>query len=99
MIIELAEPMLDAAETEREHRAALRLATVAWNASLLPREARRALSAACADLEDAEELERVVDFLIRRRKSLFPDAKRLVLDHKLIRIADTWRLDVVSRPI
>jgi hypothetical protein len=101
VIVEFAEPLLDAARDDREYRNALGLAIVAWNVSLLPERMWTAtlpkhLRELASEEDVADDLGHLLTGLIHRKERFYPHVRRLVLDYEITRSSGDRRLDVVS---
>lgn len=84
VLVDFAQPLLDAARNEGDFRLAITVAAACWNLSLLPESER---SAALKDFkpgfETPQELERQMRLLVARKEALFPNDKRVILDYQV----------------
>ena len=94
VILDFAKPMLDAVD-EENYPAAIQTAILGWNLALLPANARQDLLSR-ADPEFAETAGPVVEFLAHRKRALYPDIRRHVLDFDLTWNSGAPRLLIVS---
>jgi hypothetical protein len=85
----LAQPLLDSARDGADYRLILVIATLCWNLSLMPKDKRPSLIKDILDKavkpgESPREAEQIVEFLLSRKETLFPDDKRVILDHTFV---------------
>ena len=101
VIIDFAEPVLERAKTEKEFRTGIGLATLAWNASLLPEAEREKVinKPLIESLPDATDTALVaLEMLIARKHQYFPDNKRVIMDYELSGTPPNLHLSVISSP-
>ncbi len=102
VLLEFAKPLLDELDDAESCERAIELVALSWNLSLLDeRERWRILHDFAADMGQRDALvqqqtEQMVRELVERKKALYPEDRRMVVDFKLISLPDTWRLLVVS---
>jgi hypothetical protein len=96
------EPYLGLASTDNGRRALLQIASLAWNAAILPAEERRALLDRVADTsflgfqgEAREEVQDLLANMIARKLALFDENKRIILGVELTG-AEGGYLSVIS---
>ncbi|WP_017293934.1 hypothetical protein [Geminocystis herdmanii] len=82
------------------------IGVVAWNASLYPEEEREDITDLLFsqevigdDVNIKQELTDIVQQLIDRKLTYFPEDKRLIIDFDLQKFGDSDRLFVTSQPI
>jgi hypothetical protein len=81
-IVNIIEPYSHAVDTLRDYKALARLATLAWNLALMPeaeREGRIAEAARELKPSDGVDVQQVIQVLSRRKNSLFPHDKRVIV--------------------
>lgn len=83
------EPYLGLASTADSHRVLFQIASLAWNAAILPADRRRAFLHLAAETlpgfqgEAREELQGLLADMIARKLTLFDENKRLILSVEL----------------
>ncbi len=96
VIANFAQPWLELAKTEEQHKTLLRLALLAWNAALLP-EAKRWEG---TDPKITEALGepgmRLLQQMIARKLALYADIEWPILDYELSGSGEDLRLNVIS---
>jgi hypothetical protein len=98
---DLAEPVLEALG-EEQFKAAISLAALSWNLSFLPRKERRAQTNSVIDELSKSyplmclEVEDCIRVLLERKKALFADDKRIVLNYEFVEKEGRPRLLVAS---
>jgi len=100
---QFVEPYLRFPRTAEEHRKLLTLATLAWNAALLPpgdcekmiTEVLHAGLPAAAEQVRAEAKD-IVDMLVLRKRLLFADNSRRIINFDFTETADGFHLAVAS---
>jgi len=103
VILDFARPLLDATEDE-EFENVIRIATLCWNYSLLLQERQREELQAQLSRDKEERLlksfenDNCVKMLLKRKRKLFPDDSRLVVDYKVVEETDHHHLYVMSAP-
>ena len=101
-IHEFAEPLLESAKTFKEKKAAISVAILAWNMTLLPEKDRaenmeklmRHMDSSGADPESDAENREIMAYLIARKNELFPDITRAILDYDMVETPDGLHLNV-----
>jgi len=108
VILQLAEPLLKQhGKTEKRVETIISLAVAAWNKSMFPPDKQPAIE---NDLIDwfvpkdgsAEAVGNAVDFMdaiADRRRKLFPNLRKIIVDYELIVLGDRLTLNVTSAPI
>lgn len=100
-LIALMQPYLDSAETLNAYRNLASMAAIAWNNSVLPPEAQMKPSELINKLDmQAEDLllmEELLTSLMKRKKELFPDVQRMIVNYEVTGIGKgNWHLSVAS---
>ena len=100
-IIDFAEPLLSRCPSPAMQKRALALAILIWNISLLPpNDAARYLAdltqeLAGNDKQEREEIKEILEFMMHRKQTFFPDDRRLVTAYNITRLKDgRFHLDV-----
>jgi len=104
VILKFAQPMLDASDNGESTRKAINLAILAWNFAIIhERSGEKALDEIIhktmkPDTDEAkiEEFKRYLAMLFIRKRELFPDNKRVILDYQITEARDNFHLDVVT---
>ncbi len=104
VIINFAQPLLDAAQTDEEHRMAIAMAITIWNASLLPdkdqknfiKEFSNCIQALASYQKTLDESNQIISYFLERKKIYFPDIKRMILNYDCIKTPQGFHLNVVS---
>jgi hypothetical protein len=96
------EPFLEMAETEEAFHRLLTVASAAWNISLVPKGEQKTLvdkmvdSQSEASRRDKRELRSILYDLIERKRAMFPDIQRAIVDYHLEDTGDGFHLSVAS---
>lgn len=103
IILEFARPLLDEANSFEAYKKVILVAMLAWNLSLTDEsEANAKLETLCNDLVRSMDDDMVVEFrhkltkLIQRKREHFPQVKRMVMDWDLVKMNNSFHLNVVS---
>ena len=99
VLLKFVEPYSDEWETPEELRKLLALATLVWNAALLPESERDNALQSMLDAvgsEDHSSLRNVFQEMMRRKLALFDSNKRAVLDYQVTMTPDGPHVSVVS---
>ena len=102
VILDFAEPLLDDIDDEELFENAINCAVACWNLSFLPeKKQQRQLRAIVNELDKSDPMARLkvedcVRMLLERKKLLFADEKRMIVEHKVIDEEDRQRLLVMS---
>lgn len=89
VLLELAKPLLTTARTEEDFRTDVETAILGWNLSFLPADKRATFLRDSMDSlpggrEDLPvEAEQCLQMLVARKQALFPDDRRIVVDHQI----------------
>jgi len=98
---EFVEPYGEFAETKEAYHRLLTVATLAWNASLLPRNDPMANPDELVRTLPADVRGMAADMirqLMLRKEELFPQQRRMIIDFDLASLGTGWHLTVVSTP-
>ena len=104
VILEFARPLTEHVD-DRGFRGAIGLAVFCWDIALLPeeeqeRERHHMVKKMAKNNPDiADELETWSKYLLDRKKALFADDRRMVVEHTVRDEGDSHHLYVVSTPI
>jgi len=100
-LLEYAEPFMDVVYTDnkKEYERAIMMAVCLWNAAIMREEgneqgANRLLEPL---MEDAES-KGVVHYMLNRKREMFPDISRYILDYEVTERGDDFHLSVASTP-
>jgi len=103
VIFKYAEPFLELTHNKEQEKKALAIAMILWNYAVMPGELE---SEQLKDLKkmigipdgekDADALKYVVDFMMKRKKTEFPDVHRIVLNYDITETPEGLYLNVVS---
>jgi hypothetical protein len=90
LVIDVAKPLLDSARTEEDYRKSILIALFCWNLPLTPEDKRPALMRELLDEvigpgESPADVERMIADIVARKEALYPDDKRLIIDHTFVR--------------
>jgi hypothetical protein len=102
VIIDFAEPLLDALDDDELFKNAIGCAIFCWNLSFLPEKKRQRQMRALVKKYDKSHLltrfeaEHYIRMLLERKRILFADDKRIVLDYKVVEEEDHHHLYVMS---
>jgi hypothetical protein len=104
IIIDFAQPLLDAATNAQAQKQAITTAIIGWNLSLFPKkeqvaqieEIKNLLNSSTNSDQLRNEAIEIFNFLLARKKSLYPEINRLVVDYELIETPKGFHLNVVS---
>lgn len=98
-LVALMAPYRDEATTLRAYQALCAMAVLAWHLSLLPEaEREHEIARAVRDtaIPDPAMFRGIVDSLIQRKLSLFPEDTRLIAEHEVTDTAHGFNLVVAS---
>jgi hypothetical protein len=104
VLLEFAEPLLDGSEDNEQFRAAIALAGLCWNLSLMPPDEQVAeLHNIVKQVGEREAfwgrgIREIVLTLVDRKKAFFPDDNRLVLNYEFVEEKTGPRFLVASAP-
>jgi len=105
VLLEFAEPVTCMTQDDEHYEALLMLASICWNASFLSAEERRTILRDLVEQFRAEDalvravLQETVLMLIERKELLYPDDRRLIMEHRSIGEGEDSRLQVLSTQI
>jgi hypothetical protein len=104
VLLDFAEPLLDTFEDDEDFEGVISLAALCWNCSFLPPKKQRAQlnrivnELGKSDLLTRLEIEDCTRMLLERKKALFADDRRMVVDYKVVEEEEGQRLLVMSTP-
>jgi hypothetical protein len=100
---DFVEPYRESAQTEKEIRRLLTLATVAWNASFIPPEGQQEMidqlftdELVEGDQELRAEIQDLIRVLIGRKNRYFSQYSRMIVDFELTDTGNGYHLSVAS---
>jgi hypothetical protein len=102
VLMDFAEPLLDAVEDDLAFENALTFAVICWNMSFLPeKEQRKMVSEMVDEIGKSDILTRLgvedcVTMLLERKKAFFAEDRGMVLDYKIVEEKGRERLLVAS---
>ncbi len=96
LIMELAEPLLKAAESVEHKIKAINLAVLAWNISFYDKEKFEQF---CSGYSWNEDMIDIFIYLRRRRQTLFSEENRIVVSYEIVETRKSIHLTVVSSVI
>jgi len=102
VILDFAEPLLDALDDDELFKNAIGCAVVCWNLSFLTEmKKQRQVRAIVNEIDKSHlltrfEAEDCVRMLLERKRILFADEKRIVINYKIVEEEDHHRLLVTS---
>lgn len=101
VLLDFAEPFLETL-TDEQFEAGINFAAVCWNISFLPqKEQQKLLRSLVDELGRSDPLARLdvedcARMLLERRRTLFADDRRMIVNYKVIDEGDSHRLLVMS---
>jgi len=103
VILEFAQPLLDISDDEATPKA-IDFAIVAWNFAIIQEqsgpqtleEMMRKTAKPGTDEATIERYKPYFDMLFQRKRELFPDNQRMILDYEFTESRDNFHLNVVS---
>jgi hypothetical protein len=107
VILEFAEPLLEETADDEDFRRAIGIAITFWDLALYPEDEQEELLADMirdlgkttpSDPESIGYLEGIGKTLLLRKKTLFPDIRRAILDYETVDKGDSIQLLVTSTP-
>ena len=103
VMLEFTRPLLDAIDDEGLFEHVIVFATICWNMSFLPEKEQRQHMRSLArvgrfNAQMRFELEQWAQMLLDRKKALYADERRMVLDFQVMEDQEDWRLFVTSSP-
>jgi len=104
IIIDYARPLLNVAKDDEEQKKALSIAIAIWNLSLYPKEMQsenirkitEIMTASRKDSRLSENEKEVLNFLMERKKTFFPEIKRVILGYEYVETPKGFHINVVS---
>jgi hypothetical protein len=101
VIIDFARPMLDAALTDEQTRSAISLAMAIWNTSLLPEEQQLPFlkQFTPSGQEPSPDRDQFLSYFLARKKALFGEVRRMVMDYEVLDTPKGFQLNVVSQQL
>ncbi len=104
IIFDFAQPLLAVATSPTEQKKAISTAIIGWNLSLLPKKAQSDQISKIKKILDSEnnsdhfsnEGLEIFNYLIARKKTLFPEVNRMVADYEFVETPTGFHLNVVS---
>jgi len=104
IIIDFAQPLLDVAENTQSQKQAITTAILGWNLALFPKEEqpdqlneiKKMLNPSTNSDQLANEASEILNFLVSRKDSLYPEINRMIVDYELIDTPQGFHLNVVS---
>jgi hypothetical protein len=104
IIIDYAKPLLSVAKNDDEQKKALSIAIAIWNLSLFPKEMQseyigkitEIMTASRKDSQLSENEKEVLNFLMERKKTFFPEIRRVILDYEYVGTPKGFHINVVS---
>jgi hypothetical protein len=100
-ISQLIEPYQDDVYDYETSRKLVTFACVAWNASILPKEMRdemigRLLNSVASNDKHRHGLLDLITALMARKRNLFPDISRMILDFKVTDLGNDFHIAIAS---
>ncbi len=111
ILLEYAQPLFEIIDEDdlNQFTLAVQVAILCWNVSLLPPDEQQQFLDSAGERVDIhrlpqyskikQALQGIMNILIERRKTLYPNEKRLVMDFQIVDEPDQHRLFVVSSPL
>lgn len=107
IIINFARPLLDVANNGEEQKKTITIAVTIWNLSLLPEktqseyinEIKKIMSASGKNRDFSESDNGVFNYLMKRKKLLFSDINRMVVDYDFVETTKGFHLNIVSNTL
>lgn len=102
VILDFAEPLLDALDDDELFKNAIGCAVVCWNLSFLTEKRQQRQVRAIVNKLDKSalltrfEAEDCVQMLLERKRILFADEKRIVISYEIVKEEDHYHLFVTS---
>ena len=105
VILDFADPLLRHVEDVQGKRACLSLATYVWNIGCLPERERPDLRNEIIQLLlksgpplSETEVGMMIDSLVARKDTVFPEIRRMILDFEFVEGEDEFQFNVASVP-
>lgn len=104
VIFQFADPLLEMAESDEEGKKALVVALLIWNLSLSHEKVRaeqrkaidKMLGMSDEQHQEYQSWKEMVDFMLERKKTDFPDIHRMILNYDIIETPEGLHLNVTS---
>ena len=100
VILDLADDLLEAAETKPQYDSAIAITCIAWNlATANSAEYAKSLERGLNKIDDQlhqEDTLKIINALVKKKNRLYPDINRVILDYDLIGNKNNFHLNVVS---
>ena len=99
VILELADELLEMAETKSEYKKVIDITCIAWNLTILSeREKQNLLETLFNKVDDEaqQDIRDVLSSLMEKKNRLYPHINRLILDYDFVRNKQNFHLNVVS---
>jgi len=101
VLVDLIEPYVEYAETYEAYQKLVTVAVVAWNNSLLPERnhkpiIKKTIKSLSLLRSDAQDMKRIIEELIERKKKHFPEHTRPIVDYQVTETRDGYHLSVAS---
>jgi hypothetical protein len=93
---DFAEPLLRHAESPEQVKAALLVAMTAWNYAILEESSVDPDDGLNSALLDDSATRQVFEFLLERKRQLYPNNRRVIVDFELIPNGTEYRFNVLS---
>jgi len=93
---DFAKPLLSDGQTHDAIRKALGFAALAWNYSIFPLDMRGETAEKIDSLLRDEEVRKLWNFLLERKRRLYPENRRIILDYEIDFRETGLALNVVS---
>lgn len=98
---QLVEPYAYAANSEEAYENLISLGAMAWNMTVMPPEATKEITKGMIamlgeDPEDVQFVSEQLNALMQRKKKLFPNEDRLIVDFRIEDLGDSRHLTVIS---
>jgi len=105
VILDFAEPLLDAIDDDELFKNAIGCAVLCWNLSFYPeQEQQKQLRPLVNEMVRSSHLPRLeiegcARMLLERKKALFANDRRMIVNYGVVEEKDHWRLLVMSTPM
>ncbi len=105
LLLEFAEPLLDDSDDDKSFRAKIGMAALSWNLTFVPpNEQEATLNGMVSELGRPDALMRrgiqeSIHMLMDRKRTLFADDNRLIVNYEIVEERTGPRLLVMSSPV
>jgi len=104
VILDFAQPLLDMSDNDEATQKAIDFAIIAWNFAIIKErsgekaieEIMRKTAKPGTDETTMERYRPYFDMLFRRKRELFPDNQRMIMDYEFSESRDKFHLNVIS---